>query len=132
MQRLLELLFGAEHTPVPAGAETAVDFNPPTWIGSDPRFVNVGLGLLAILLVVWVYRRDGRRPGARIGLGVLRALLLAYVITLINRPVLRVTETRIEPSVVAVLIDASITQMVRDSGAAGGLALSPNERPAGG
>ncbi|MDB5296636.1 MAG: hypothetical protein JWO31_2619, partial [Phycisphaerales bacterium] len=33
MQRLLELLFGATHTPVPAGADVAVDFNPPAWMG---------------------------------------------------------------------------------------------------
>ncbi len=52
MQRLLELLFGAEHTPVPDGAEAAVDFNPATWMGSDPRFVNVALVLLAVECVM--------------------------------------------------------------------------------
>jgi len=129
MQRLLEILFGAEHTEIAPGAETAVTFDPPQWMGSNPGLVNTVLILAAAALVVWIYSRDGRRPGARIGLAALRVVLFAYLITLINRPVLRITETRSEPSVVAVLIDTSISGVVRDTGAAASLALPAGERP---
>lgn len=128
MQRLLEILFGAERTELPPGAETAVTFDPPQWMGANAALVNTLLIAAAAALVIWVYMRDGRRPGARIGLAALRVILFAYLLTLINRPVLRVTETRNEPSVVAVLIDTSISGVVRDTGAAAGLALPESQR----
>lgn len=129
MQRLLEILFGAERTDLPPGAETAVTFDPPQWMAGNAALVNTLLILAAAVLVLWVYARDGRRPGPRLGLAALRIVLFAYLITLINRPVLRVTETRSEPSVVAVLIDTSISGVVRDTGAAAALALPESERP---
>ncbi|QOV89944.1 hypothetical protein [Humisphaera borealis] len=129
MQRLLEILFGAERAELPPGAETAVTFDPPQWMGANAALINTLLIAGAAVLVLWVYARDGRRPGPRIGLAALRVVLFAYLLTLINRPVLRVTETRSEPSVIAVLIDTSISGVVRDTGAASSLALPAGERP---
>ena len=85
MQRILDILFGPAVGP---GVERSVDFNPPHWMTwglLTPRIVN------AILFAGarpgrTIYRRDGRRAAARIGLGILRGLLFLYVIILINRP----------------------------------------------
>lgn len=116
MQRLLEILFGAEHHEVPDGATTSFAWTHPTWMGSYATAINLLLAVLAAVLVVVVYRRDGRRPGARVGLGILRAIIFAYVLVLINRPVLEVQQTKIRPSVVAVLIDDSLSMEFRDTG----------------
>ena len=133
MQRLLEILFGAERQNIPDGATVATDFNPPEWMQSaGPALVNTVLVILAVGLVAWAYSRDGRSRWPRLGLGVLRVLLIGFVLLLINRPVLKVTETRTEPSVVAVLVDDSISMYLRDTGSAAYLARdgSPASRPA--
>jgi hypothetical protein len=132
MQRLLELLFGAERQNLPDGATVATDFNPPDWMQSaGPALVNVALAAVAIAVVAWAYSRDGRSRGPRLGLGLLRLLLIGFVLLLINRPVLKITETRTEPSVVAVLVDDSISMYLRDTGSAAYLARagSPASRP---
>src|ERR1700755_2359901 len=93
MERFLEIvlgfLFGAQVGPAGPGVERSVSFNPPHWMSGwhfSPRIVNFILVVAAVAVVAAVYRRDGRRPGPRIGLGILRALVLAYVLGLINRP----------------------------------------------
>lgn len=123
MQWLLDILFGSDPTPLPAGATATTEFNPPDWMRAlNPSLVNLVLVGLAVALVAWTYGRDGRGRGPRIALGVLRVLLLGYVILMINRPVRKVSETRVEPSVVAVLIDDSFSMYVRDTGDAAYLA----------
>lgn len=136
LQALIAILFGV--TPSNReGVEEAIAFDHPKWMSWDlsggmsltPSGVNVVMILAAILLVVLIYRRDGRRPSARIGLGILRALIFAYVIMLINRPVLQVSVQRVEPSVLAIMIDDSISMMVRDTGDTAGLARTPTSQP---
>ena len=46
------------------------------------------LALIALGLILYVYSRDGRSKPARILLGCIRALLVAFVLVLLNRPVL--------------------------------------------
>jgi len=78
-----------------------LQFNP-AWPGQ--AFIgapvwNVTLIILAILLVVYVYTRDGRSRPLRIVLGVMRSLLIALVLFLLNRPILTLGQSRTEPSV---------------------------------
>src|SRR5262245_35367040 len=49
---------------------------------------NVALGALALGLLFYVYPREGRSRGVRIALACVRAAVLAFVIALLNRPVL--------------------------------------------
>ncbi|MEM6312475.1 MAG: hypothetical protein AAF743_00190, partial [Planctomycetota bacterium] len=56
------------------------------------------------------------RQSTKLILGGLRLSLLLLLIALLNRPVLTLTQTRDEPSVVAVLVDESSSMSVRDVG----------------
>ncbi len=76
---------------------------------------NFLLVVLSLLLVVYVYRREGRPRSVRIALGALRLLLLLFVILMLNRPVLTLQQKYTEPSVLAILIDDSISMRVRDA-----------------
>ena len=55
--------------------------------------------------MIWVYRREGRSRPVRITLGLMRAILLAFVIALLNRPVITLGQSRTEPSVLAIIVD---------------------------
>src|SRR5207253_280096 len=68
----------------------------------------------AALLVIYVYRREGRSRPARIILGIIRATLLAFVIAMLNRPVLNLSQSRTEPSVLAIAMDDSVSMQVKD------------------
>src|SRR5262249_29872969 len=67
-----------------------------------------------LLLVIYVYKREGRSRGARIFLGLFRTALVAFVLILLNNPILGRLRTITEPSVVAVLMDGSLSMSVRD------------------
>src|SRR5206468_4137279 len=54
--------------------------------------------------------------------------LLLVVIALINRPVLTLTQERVEPSVLAVMVDRSVSMRVRDAGQDGVSRLQAVER----
>jgi uncharacterized membrane protein len=118
MQRLLEIIFGLQPGFLSRDGEFTLQFHPQwPWqetVGAGAW--NFLLAAAAIALVVYVYRREGRSRGARIGLGIIRGLLLAFVIALLNRPVLTLGQSRTEPSVLAVMIDDSISMRVRDGG----------------
>ncbi len=119
MQRLIELIFGLQSGFLSREGEFALRFHPQ-WPGQDAVGAgawNFVLAMLAVALVVYVYRREGRSRGARMALGVMRGLLLAFVIALLNRPVLTLEQSRTEPSVLAIMIDDSISMRVRDGGA---------------
>jgi uncharacterized membrane protein len=83
---------------------------------SGPIAFNLVLGAVALFLVVWVYSRDGRSNTLRIGLGVMRTLLFALILFLLNKPVLTVMQSQTEPSVLAMLIDDSGSMRVPDAG----------------
>jgi uncharacterized membrane protein len=120
LQHVLERLLGLPLDFLHRNGDPGVHFNP-AWPGQAtfgaPAW-NVVLAGLCIALVVYVYRRDGRGRGVRVFLGLLRGLLLAVVLVLLNRPVLTLTRTRTEPSVLAVLIDDSSSMLVPDVGTA--------------
>ncbi|HEV2296421.1 MAG TPA: hypothetical protein VGR35_21435 [Tepidisphaeraceae bacterium] len=118
MQRLIEIIFGLQPGFLSREGEFSLQFHPQ-WPWQDAVGAgawNFVLALLAMALVVYVYRREGRSRGARIALGVMRGLLLAFVIALLNRPVLTLGQSRTEPSVLAIMIDDSISMRVRDGG----------------
>lgn len=128
MQRLLEIIFGLEKGFLSREGDYSISFNPQ-W----PWQEYVGAGLwnfvviaLAAGLVFWVYRNEARSRPVRIALGLIRASLLALVIALLNGPVLTLGQSRTEPSVLAVLIDDSISMRVRD--AAGDESAEPESR----
>src|SRR5581483_4949422 len=117
MHRLLEFILGLQKGFLSKQGEFTLAFNP-SWPGQ--QYVGAGLWnfvliLAAAALVVWVYRREGRSRAVRITLGVIRGALLALVIALLNRPVLTLGQSRTEPSVLAVLVDDSISMRVQDA-----------------
>jgi uncharacterized membrane protein len=75
---------------------------------------NLVLAATGALVLLYVYPRDGRSVGARVFLGVLRTGLVAFVIVLLNNPILTRTRNLTEPSFVAVLVDDSLSMKVRD------------------
>jgi uncharacterized membrane protein len=135
MHRLLEILFGLHKGFLSREGDFGLSFNPQ-WPLQDVLGAaawNLLLGGLAISLVVYVYRRDGRARLPRIVLGSLRALLFALVLVLLNRPVLTLGQSRTEPSVLAVLIDDSLSMRIPDApapgvSAAAGSAANPQSR----
>ncbi|HYO07410.1 MAG TPA: hypothetical protein VER17_00425 [Tepidisphaeraceae bacterium] len=120
MNRLLEIILGLDRGFLSRDGDLSLQFNPhwpgQAYVGAVTW--NVLLVILAGLLVWYVYRREGRSRPVRIGLGVLRAALLAFVLVLLNRPVLTLGQSRTEPSVLAVMVDDSISMRVRDAGTA--------------
>jgi len=120
MQRLIEILLGLDPGFLNRQGDFSIRFNP-TWPGQETVGAatwNIVLGLLVVVLVVYVYRREGRSQPVRVVLGTLRGLLLLFVLMLLNQPVLTLSQDRVEPSVVAILIDESVSMRVRDVGEA--------------
>lgn len=118
MHRLLELILGLDKGFLSREGELSLQFNPH-WPGQEAVGAATWNVLLAIaigILVWYVYRHEGRSKSVRITLGVMRGLLLAFVLALLNRPVLTLGQSRTEPSVLAVMIDDSISMRVRDAG----------------
>jgi uncharacterized membrane protein len=117
MQRFWEIILGLERGFLTRQGEFYLSFNPSwpwqEYIGAAAW--NLLLGLAALGLVIWVYRREGRSRNVRITLGIVRGLLLALVLALLNRPVLTLGQSRTEPSVLAILVDDSISMRVRDA-----------------
>lgn len=117
MNRLIELLLGLDRGFLSREGEFSLSFNP-RWPGAEvvgnPTW-NVLLLTLIVALVVWVYRREGRPTRVRVVLGVIRGAVLGFTLLLLNRPVLTLTQTRTEPSVLAVLVDDSVSMRVRDA-----------------
>src|SRR5687768_2815378 len=100
MQRLLEIILGLDKGFLSREGVRHLDFNPkwPFQETLGAATWNVVLIALAAFLVWHVYRREGRSRFARILLGTFRAALLAFVIMMLNRPVLTLTQSRNEPS----------------------------------
>ena len=113
MNHLLEKIFGLQPGFLSSEGSKTLSFNP-VWPGHHAAVWNVCLAILALVLVVYVYRRDGRSRPARVFLGCIRALLVALVLFLLNRPVLVNVDTRREPSVLAVLLDDTASMKIPD------------------
>ena len=116
MQRLLEWLLGVEGGFLSRDGLMSVAWRPrwPMQEVLGAATWNLALAAAAIALVVRAYRRDGRTRPWRIVLGGLRLAFLLVLITLLNRPTLSLERMRIEPGVVAVLLDRSASMQVRD------------------
>ncbi len=117
-QHAAETLLGLPRDFLARQGEFSVQFNP-AWPGQQAIGAgawNVALAAACVALVVYVYRQDGRGRGVRVFLGCLRGLLLGVILVLLNRPVLTLTRTRTEPSVLAVLVDDSSSMRVPDVG----------------
>lgn len=117
MQRFWEFIFGLRPGFLSEEGQFSLRFNP-RWPWQDvlgAGLWNVLLIAAAVALVIYVYRREGRPRAARILLGSVRLTLLILLIAMLNRPSLMLSQSRIEPSVVAVMIDDSISMRVRDT-----------------
>lgn len=116
MQRFWEIILGLERGFLSREGEFALAFNP-RWPGGEivgNATWNVLLVIAAVALVWWVYRREARSRTTRLILAGTRIALLVLVIALLNRPVLTLTQSRTEPSVLAVLVDDSVSMKVAD------------------
>jgi len=116
MNRLLEIIFGLDRGFLDREGDFALRFNPQ-WPWSEAigaTVWNVLLIGLAVALVIYVYRREGREKRIRIGLACVRMALLLLVIGLLNRPVLSLTQSRTEPSVLAIMLDDSLSMRIKD------------------
>ena len=116
MNRLLEILLGLDRGFLSREGSLSLEFLP-NWpwaevIGNATW--NLLLIIAAVALVAYVYRREGRSRRARLVLAAVRLSLLLLLIGLLNRPTLTLTRARIEPSVLAVMIDDSTSMRVRD------------------
>ncbi|HEY8746626.1 MAG TPA: hypothetical protein VIM11_01540 [Tepidisphaeraceae bacterium] len=118
INRLFEILLGLDKGFLSREGAKGISFNP-VWPGHHAALWNVVLAMLAIALVVYVYRRDGRSRQARILLGVLRGMVMGFVLILLNRPVLTNADTRTEASILAVLVDDTGSMKVPDASADG-------------
>jgi uncharacterized membrane protein len=124
VNRLWEILLGLDKGFLGRPGDLSLQFNPdwPFQHWLDPiggaSFYNLMLVLWGAALVVYVYRREGRSTGMRVGLAAIRMLLLLLVLVLLNRPVLVLEQDRKEPSVVAVLVDDTLSMSVPDVAAA--------------
>lgn len=88
---------------------------------------NVVLIAVFAWLIVSVYRRDARKKHARLTLGLLRGSLVALVLLLLNRPVLTLSQNRVEPSVLALMLDDSLSMNVKDAPAPGAATTQTND-----
>src|SRR5439155_18749220 len=118
MHRLLEIILGLDKGFLSREGELSLQFNPH-WPLQD--YVGAaGWNLLLLALAGWlvwhVYRREGRSRPVKIALGIMRGVLLIFLIVLLNRPVLTLGQSRTEPSVLAVMLDDSVSMRVRDAG----------------
>jgi uncharacterized membrane protein len=121
LNRFWEILLGLDRGFLDREGELGVQFNP-RWPLQDilgASLWNAALILLAAAMVWYVYRREGRSRNVRVTLGVIRGVVLLLAIALLNRPVVTLVQTRVEPSVLAILVDDSLSMKIADgSGAA--------------
>ena len=120
IRHTFEFLLGLPRDFLHQQGDWSLQFNP-AWPGQAFIGVpvwNITLAAVAILLVVYVYSRDGRSRALRILLGGIRLFLFALVLFLLNRPILTLGQSRTEPSVLAILVDDSGSMRVPDAGTA--------------
>lgn len=117
-QRLLEIILGLPSGFLSREGQLTLQFNPAwplqQYIGGAALW-NFVLAGLALALVVYIYRREARTRNLRLLLGGSRAAILGLVLLLLNRPVLTLGQERRDPSVLAFLIDDSLSMKVPDA-----------------
>ena len=86
-----------------------------------PELVVVGV-LLAVAVAIYFYRRSPRQvsPRMRWVLPILRGLVLALLVVILLRPVLRIPQPVTHDAFVAVLVDDSASMTIEDAGAKAG------------
>ncbi|MGA2581845.1 MAG: VWA domain-containing protein [Tepidisphaeraceae bacterium] len=126
MSRLIEILLGLPKGFLGREGDLSIQFNPhwplQEYVGGAGVW-NLLLILGAAWLVIHVYRREGRTKRVRVTLGAIRAAILLLLIILLNNPVLTLSQIRREPSVLAVLVDDSLSMSIKDVTAADGSTL---------
>ena len=118
IHHIFEFLLGLPRDFLHQQGDWSLQFNPawPAQAVLGASVWNVMLVVLAVVLVSYVYTHDGRSRGLRILLGTVRSLLLAMILFLLNRPILTLGQSRVEPSVLAVMVDDSSSMRVPDVG----------------
>jgi uncharacterized membrane protein len=127
MTRLLEILLGLDRGFLAREGDLSLSFSP-AWPGQDvvgAATWNFFLVVATLVLVVFLFRREGKTSRVRLALASMRFVLLLLVITLLNRPNLTLTQSRTEPSVLAVMIDDSISMRVGDVALASSATTQP-------
>ena len=122
MNRLLEILLGLDAGFLSREGDLSLQFHP-NWPFADilgNALWNLLLVMAAVTLVVWIYDREGKSRRWRLILGASRLSILLLLIALLNRPALTLTRAHVEPSVLAVLMDDSVSMRVRDVDAQAG------------
>lgn len=115
--RFWEILLGIDKGFLSRPGDLSIQFNPD-WpfqqaVGGATLF-NLILIAWGVGLVIYVYRREGKSTLVRSCLAGVRLLLMLLILALLNRPVLVLDQTRREPSVVAVMIDDTLSMSVPD------------------
>lgn len=113
MQGLLEWLLGLERIRLSDGPLSFELAQPPA------AWVMLAGAILVFLLVGFVYRYEHGHRRLRVFLAVVRACVLLLVLGMLSRPHLVLRRERVDPSVVAVLVDASSSMNVADGLAPG-------------
>ena len=124
MTRLWEWLLGLDAGFLSREGDVSLSFAPkwplPDYVGTFTW--NALLIALCIGLVWFVYHRGrhGRMGVVFWSLAVLRFAVLLIVVALLNRPQLTLTQSRIEPSVLAIVLDDSTSMRLDDVRMPGG------------
>lgn len=113
MSDWLKILLGVEDADIPPDAVTSFEFANLPRGAAGLLLVLIALALLAG--VFWVYRREGTASGrVKIGLAVLRALVLACGFVIVLEPILAVDQVEHVDKSTLVLVDASLSMTAKD------------------
>src|SRR4051794_4961438 len=105
MNRLIEWIFGLQQGFLNKEGDFHIQYNPRwpgqeglnqilTKIGVGPYAVqtwNFTLVALLLVLVIYVYRKEGRSRTVRVSLAVVRCLVLGFLLFLLNMPVFTIS-----------------------------------------
>ncbi|HUO10654.1 MAG TPA: hypothetical protein VM008_20300 [Phycisphaerae bacterium] len=105
-RRFLEFLFSLDHVRLTPNTYFSFVWNYPAWIVLGCLVLG-GLGYFS-------YVRQAAAPRKRVAMGIVRAVLLAFVFMLIWRPELVVQHEERTRSVVAVWVDGSASMQLED------------------
>src|SRR5438105_2259262 len=111
MTRFLEWLLGLEHIRLSSGPLNVDLSNAP------PAWVMLFGAVLVLILVDVMYRLERGSKRLRMCLASVRALFLFAVLGMVARPNLVLRRDRVDPSVVAVVVDQSGSMSLADTGA---------------